>query len=307
MRARTGFVVAGVVLAGLVAIAIIAARARHRIEERLATAAARQSRLQSELRRRERPSVEASLPATAKLAPSSTAPKPPTNPETALPARIRPPGLLDFARDNPQLWTVFIQSKRAELGRLNLPLLQRLNLSPLQQERFRDILAADVARGSDIGAAADAKGLEHTDSAIVALRQESEQRRNRELAELLGPAGFAEFDAYQRALPVRGFVDGLATQVAESAPLSTTQADQLEQVLAEASEPYRNGQHADPESLDWEQVDWRAREILTPEQFAAWQLGVAHNTIGGSRRWQELHAVYRVAVKRMQRIDGAGR
>ena len=164
----------------------------------------------------------------------------------------------------------------------------------------REILAADIARGSDIGAAADAQGLSHTDPAIVALREQSDQQRTRELAELLGPAGFAAYERFQRAIPVRGFVDGLAEQLAWTAPLSGRQADELEQALADSSEAYRSGKAADPKTVEWERVDRAAERILSPGQLAVWQQGTAHNRFGGSRRDQELETVYRRAVQRMQ-------
>jgi hypothetical protein len=307
MRAtRIVAIAAGMLAVGLIVIAFMVSRARTRVEAQVADATERHAKLRSELRRWQQASAEARPKVSTEAAPAPAPVKAATNPEPPLPPRTRPPGLMDFARDNPQLWNDFIQSKRVELGRRYLPLLQRLNLSSSQQERFKNIVAADVARGSDIGAAATAQGLEHTDPAIVTLREESERLRKRELAELFGPAGFREFEAYERALSVRGFVDGLATQLAGTAPLSAPQADQLERALAEASESYRNGKHADPQTLDWDRVDRRAREILTPEQFAAWQLGVAHNMSGGSRRAQELQAVYQRAVKRMKETAGVG-
>jgi hypothetical protein len=207
---------------------------------------------------------------------------------------------MDFARENPQLWNDFVQSKRAELGRLYLPLLLRLNLTPAQRDRFKDILAAEIARGADIGAAADAQKLPFNDPAITALREQSEKQRQRELGELLESAGFRAYEDFERALPVRGYVDGLATQLAARMPLTAAQADQLERALADANEAYRQGKRADPKEMNWQQADERVREILHPDQLAIWQLGTAHNRHGGSRRDQELDRVYWEAVKRMK-------
>jgi hypothetical protein len=295
-------IVASALTIGLLIVAVSANRAGREAGAKLADAAIRQGRLRADLQRAKQTAVAPAAAAAATSLPAA-ATKSDAKAEPPLPPRTRPPGLMDFARDNPQLWNEFIRSKRAELGRLYLPVLRRLNLRPEQRERFKDILAAEIGRGADIGAAADAKGLAFNDPAIAALRKESEQQRNRELAGLFG-SGFPEFESYERALQVRGYVDGLATQLAAAEPLTPSQADLLERALAESNEAYRNGKSADPSQMDWAGADRRAQEILTPAQFAIWQRGTAHNPLGGSRRNQELQAVYERAVKRMKEADG---
>jgi hypothetical protein len=306
MRApRLIIIVSSGVALALVVISLLGMRTRRETEEQLAEAIRRGEQMRTELARRERSAAPTPTATAAVTTPKPVAPPAsPTAPES-FPARIRPPGLMDFARNNPQLWNEFIESKRVELGRLHLPLLQRLGCSEEQQRRFKDIMAASIARGADIGAAADAQGLPYSDPAITALRKKSEEQQRAELLDLFGPAGFQQFDAFERALPVRGFVDGLAVQVAAIAPLSAAQADSLERALAEANEPYRKGGRADPQAVDWEKADARAKEILTPMQFAAWQLGIAHNMSGGSRRDQELKTIYDRTVQRMKATAAA--
>ena len=275
------------------------------IEAQLAEARAQAASLRAELQRTE----ETKAPTITKLQSEAQSTKAVAKgPDaTAFPPRTRPPGLRDFARDNPQIWNDFVTSKRAELGRLYLPLLQRLNLAPGQRERFKDILAAGIARGSDISAAADVQGLAYDDPAIVKLREQSEMQQKTELAQLLGPVGFQEFDAFQRALPVRGFVDGLATEVAFSAPLSEQQANALERALAETNPAYRAGKSADPAAVDWQAVDRRASELLSPSQLVVWQAGLAHNKFGGSRLAQELKKVYDRARERERNVNSGSR
>ena len=52
---------------------------------------------------------------------------------------------------------------------------------------------------------------------------------------------------------------------------------------------------------DWASVDEQARGILTSHQYALWQLGVAHNKFGGSRKDQELQAIYRRVMEKTGR------
>jgi hypothetical protein len=297
-RVRIRIVVTlAVVTVALVVVAWFALRSRNELEMRLSAASAQRAKLQTDLERA-RGAADTATKA-ASLAAKPVAPPPVEMPKpAAFPARTRAPGLLDLARDNPQLWNEFIASKRAELGQLYLPLAQRLHLTAEQREKLKDVFAADIARGSDIGAAAHAQGVSHDDPAIRALREQSAAQRRADLEALLGPTGYREFDRYDRAIPVRGYVDGLAVELAATAPLSSQQADLLERALAETNEAYRNGKQADPGEVDWEAVDRRAREILTPQQFAVWQQGFAHNMFGGSRHDQELKKVYLKVVER---------
>lgn len=295
---------ASAVTAGSLMIALSSSHARRELQRRLNHAAGQEVKLRADLSRAQHAAEASGSTAVAEMPKTAAgtlpAAKPAAASAAAFPPRIRPPSLMDFARENPQLWNDFVQSKRAELGRLYLPLLLRLDLTPGQRERFKDILAAEIARGADIGAAADAQNLAFNDPAIAALREQSERQRQRELGELLGPAGLRAYEDFERALPVRGYVDGLATQLAATMPLTAAQADQLERALADANEAYRQGKRADPKELNWPEADQWIRGILHPDQFAIWQLGTAHNRHGGSRRDQELDRVYREAVKRMK-------
>lgn len=286
---------------GFLLLAWRSAQQRRALDESLSAAVARGAALRAALDRAARPPV-AAPPAEGRARPPAAAAAPA---EAKAPSKpTRPRSLRDLARDHPQLWNDFIQSKRVEFGRLYLPFFLRQTLAPPLQERFKDILAAELARGSDLAAAAAELGLEYSDPSIVALRRQAEDQRRRELAELLGDQGFREYEQFERTRRVRGFVDGLAPQLAELAPLSARQADQLTLALAESTAGFAQGGEADPGTVDWPAVDRRAGEILTPAQFAVWQRGVAHNTFSGSRRWLELEEAYRRAVQRRQAGPG---
>lgn len=293
MSPRLGLVLTALTLVIALLVATFTVRqSRRQIVQQFEEATARQASLRRDLHRaREQPTTAAA--SLTVVAPAPSAMKP-----AALPPRRRPPGLAEFASENPDILNEFAQSKRAELGRYYLPVLLHLGLNTEQRERFKDILAAEVLRSGDLFIAAQAQGLEMTDPAIVALRKKSEQQVHDELAELLGASGLKEYEDFERTLSLRGYADGLATQVAAASPLTAEQADQLTRALAEANPPYRNGRRADPGQVDWEAVDARAREILNPTQLAYWQRHSAHNPLGGSRIDQELEAAYRRAVER---------
>jgi hypothetical protein len=280
---------------GLGSVAFWAMRSKVATERRLMASRAEGERLSAAWRaRQERAATsEATVDANvaAPVAPAAAA-------KPAFPPRTLGPGLTDLARDNPQLWTEFIQAKRIEMGRFFLPVMQRLNLTPAQRERVKDILADELARGADINTAGNAQGLPFEDPALAKLRADSNAQRKRELTDVLGTAGLKEFEDFERATPLRGAVNGFAVQVARSAPLTSQQADQLERALAQANAAYQRGEHGLAEAVDWDEADRSARAILTPQQFEIWKLGVAHNSFGGARIEQELHRVYDRALAR---------
>lgn len=302
-RIRLIVLASGLVLAALLSgRALRSAQARTETKARLAATRGRAEDLRRQLAAIQRSvsQLGEAPPAgiTASAAPAPTA-------ATPLPPRSRPPGLADLAKNNPQLWNDYVQSKRAELGRFYLPVMQRLNLSAAQRERLKDILAEHLARSSDIAAAINVQGLEYADPAAARLRAENDERRQREFTELLGSAGWQAFAEAERATPMRGLVDGFAVQVARFAPLTSQQADELERAFADANAEFQRGRHGSAEALDWDAADRAARGILTPQQFAAWQLGVAHNSFGETRLEREMEAAYRRAVDRAKTAQAA--
>jgi len=301
MRAKSiGVMAAFAAAVGLTGVAYVAWQSRIELEMERERLTAEAKKLGEELKRSREADARSrgkEQVATTSLAPGEKE-KSTSKTEAALPPRIRPRSFSDLARDNPQLWNEFIRSKRAEFSRFYLPLLQRMQVSAQQREKFVDILTEWLARSTDISAAAKARGLEYDDPVIKALSAESEKRMKAELEALLGPAAYREYETFERAMPARGYVDGLAVQLAATAPISAQQADRLERALAETNPTFAGGGRAEPGAMDWVEADRRAKEILPSEQFAVWQRGVAHNTFGGSRRAQELEAVYRRAVER---------
>lgn len=224
--------------------------------------------------------------------------------EPTAPKRERLPSLADAAREHPQLWNDFISFKRVELKGDYAAFFRRAGLTAEQRDRVLEILAQGLARDVDIGAAARAKDMSFDDPLVRKLHEEAKSQTDAQLAEYLGPARYAELERFQRTEQVRGYVDGLAVQVAEFAPLSPQQADRLEEAIAGASPEFRVGQRAQPQTLEWAEIDRQAKEILTPAQYAMWVRGSAHNPIGGSRRDLEFRAAYERAIAKAKAQGG---
>lgn len=288
-----------VVAAGLLGWAWREARARDALRQAIAAESATQQRLRAELgAAQERRVVQ--TPKTAEAAPATVAAAPAQPP----PRRARPLGLAEVARDNPQLWNELLGLKRVEYKGYYASYFRRSGLTAEQRERVLEILAEGLTRGVDIGAAAKAKDISFEDPLIEKLQREAQRQTDAELAEYLGPARYAELERFQRTEQVRGFVDGLAVQLAEVAPLTAQQADRLADVIAAASPEFRDGKRAQSNTLEWVEIDRQAKEFLTPQQYSVWQRGSAHNPIGGSRRNLELEAAYERAIAKVKAQGG---
>lgn len=263
------------------------------LEARRSAAREHAVRLAARLHVAKQTTVSAPPPSAVRVAPSS---KPAG--EAPKPAKA-PPGLMDIAGDNPRVLNLWIASRRSLIQRQYGLLMQSLQLAPAQRERFKDIMAAEVARGTDIAVAAQAKGLARDDPLIKSLYADSRTQTESGLRDLLGQTGFRAYQEFERSLPVRGFVDGFAMQVASTEPLTLRQTEQLAAALIAANSSFQKGERADPATVDWAAVDAAAQQFLSPAQYAAWKLGTAHNEFGGSRLYreldQELEKAYRAA------------
>lgn len=124
----------------------------------------------------------------------------------------------------------------------------------------------------DILYTADQQGVPANDSAVRSLMQ---QDRNEMMASdqaVLGDSGLRQLKQYNRALPVAWVVNQVAMDVALTpTPLSGAQADQLGQILANASATYQGGGAANAATVNWPAALGQAQGILTPTQFAALQ------------------------------------
>jgi hypothetical protein len=262
-------------------------------ENQLVAARERQAKLSVELARAQQASLSPVAASSATTAPAAVPPATPPAPKTVV--RKNAPSVMDLAQDNPQLLNYFIASKKAELQQRYGVLFQQLQLTPEQRNKFKEIQAAATTRSIDLGAAVHEQGLTYDDPAVKKLQTDSERQTETELIALLGDAGFQNYQEFNRTLSLRGFIDGFAVQVASTEPLTPMQADQLTRALIAAGVRRKEG-NIDAGSLNWAEVDRAAQVFLSPAQFAAWKLGVAHNPAGGSRADQELRKLYDAVV-----------
>jgi hypothetical protein len=315
MKARSGLLFAAmltVAVAGTMAWWCMAAR--HERERLQGTLQGKRAGLRLQLSQkeqaagaiaRERDTLRAALAAAAPGAPGSPHLRKPV--ETYTPAQAAE--MLRFAttpwedyalRSDPALRSEYLASERVNLDTRYGPLLGRLGLGPEQADKFKDLMAAHAQALLQIRLAALPGGAAEP-NATLSSRETADERLRTAQAELLGDAGYRQLQEYERLLPLRYEVDGLAgSLVLTDTPLGASQAEQLIQIIANASSSYQKGAAADTpmpgngeilmplmlahQSIDERNVDWdsvlaQARTVLSPDQLEQFSNQVGRNRI----------------------------
>jgi hypothetical protein len=147
-------------------------------------------------------------------------------------------------------------------------LFRTLGLSLEQIEKFEEIAARREEQQMDLLAILHEQRLTLQDPVLANLWLKIEPEYQAAQKELLGEAGYRQFRDYERAAPVRDMVSRYAgTATVMGVPFTVQQAEQLTQVMANASGDYRNGGQAYAFSIDWSIVDRQAAAILTEPQL----------------------------------------
>ncbi len=193
-------------------------------------------------------------------------------PKPISPPKKSPSGsLTQFIADDPKLQALYFASRHAALAKSYGPFFRALGLSPTQIDKFDAIIIDREEQSQDLIAAGLSQGLPVGDQAVAALRQKMENDSRTALTDLLGETGYQLLRQYEGTQPVRAVVQQLAGATAlEGMPLTPQQAEQLTQVLANASTGYQSSETADflaTASVNWNAADEQAKGILSPAQL----------------------------------------
>lgn len=199
---------------------------------------------------------------------------------------------------NPALQARYFATRRSELRARYGDFVAAARLTEAQTERLFAILNEARAREMDLNATMRDQALAESDPALLKLRADADAKTRAAELELLGEADYARLGEYERMLPIREFVDNLAGNlVFLDATLTPEQADGLTQIMAEASEDYRQSgksgvfgpgpiidvamrtRQPARENFDAAQALALARTILTPAQYAAFEMDVQRSQL----------------------------
>jgi hypothetical protein len=255
---------AGVTLALAASLGWFELRTERRTDAALAEVATRRAALEAAIRRDEDriaadQRARQAMPAAPGTVPPAPAPRPAGSAVVAA-----------LLAANPALFALGVRAYRANLGPHFAPLYRSLGLAPAQIAAFENLMIDHEEALLDLKATAAAQGLDDSDPAVLAVRQQEDDQLRAAQTALLGEAGYQQLLQLGRVQPVEDIVSGVATTVAlTSTPLSRAQAAELTEFLANASSSYRRGDPADPATIDWDVALPQAQGILSAPQFGA--------------------------------------
>jgi len=168
----------------------------------------------------------------------------------------------------PRTQMVFMAFMRAQNNASYGALFRQLHLTPGQIEKFQDILARNTEQTMDADAVMGMQGLSPKDPVAVKTQTDIDAACNEAEKALLGPAGYAQTQAYERTAPARLIVNDYAggAVVVAREPFTPQQGEELVSTIANASESYRKGGSVDVSEIDWTAVETNARTFLTAAQ-----------------------------------------
>ncbi len=135
----------------------------------------------------------------------------------------------------PEVQALINVQQKARIDAQYAALFKNLNLSPEQTEKLKTILADRQTTLQDASAAAREQGIDprRDPDSYQKLMASVQSDINASIKSVLGDSGFTQFESYEKTLPQRNVVNQLQQRLSYTdTPLTTTQAEQLVQILA---------------------------------------------------------------------------
>jgi hypothetical protein len=173
---------------------------------------------------------------------------------------------------SPEMLRLYLKGFVADLYNQWGLFYRQLGLSPEQIAQFTGIQTRLEEAKVDLAALTVNEGIPATDPAISAQLSQAEKDSNQALRELLGNAKFAAYCSYsQNAAAVTLVNDQSGFGSPDAQPLSDTQAEQLTQILADASTRRQSG-WVSYGAVDSQAAMPEVQAMLTASQYEAMQL-----------------------------------
>lgn len=281
-----GFTIAAIA----VAIAWQARTASQKTNAERAELEARRAAAEAELKRfetsraateEERAAALAELEAWKKKAAMASKSDPAAKPSSSTPKYPNPADLL--AQD-PKLQALSIAARRARFESTYGPFARMQRLAPEQVSRLGDAQGRFDAMQQDLMITAWEQKLSPKDPAIATLQRQAAEELRAAQIETLGEDGYAQLANYERALPARAIVQRFAGAMSiADQPLTAEQANQMTQLMADASAGSGGGGRLNTSAIDWTLVDQRAASILSERQLTLFKR--IEPAGGGESRW----------------------
>ncbi len=140
----------------------------------------------------------------------------------------------------PEVQALMSVQQKAAVEARYAALFKNLNLTPAQADKLKTVLADRQTTMQDVMSAALDQGLDprRDREAYQKLMEGARADVNASIKAVIGDNGFAQFENYEKTIPQRNIVNQLQQRLSYSdTPLTSTQADQLVQILANNTPP----------------------------------------------------------------------
>ncbi|MES2697961.1 MAG: hypothetical protein V4773_31155 [Verrucomicrobiota bacterium] len=207
------------------------------------------------------------------------------------------------AQKDPAWQLKQLNSLRARTGDRYGILYRAAGWSSDRTRAFEDNYMKREEHHMDLNAAAQAQGIDLSDPAIVKMRGEIYREYEKAQRALLGDAGYAQLEDYERTSSLRDIVravGGAAT--VEGTPITSEQAEAVVRVLANASESYRQGKPASATNVDWAAAERELAGVLSDAQLAFFRSVEAPGGVFHARWGAELNKA--MAAERKRKAGG---
>ena len=181
----------------------------------------------------------------------------------------RGPTIDERLQKEPDTQVYWLASRRSEVAMKYRAFFRQAGLSAEKREAFHRAMIQRDEQVMDVDAIIRAQGLTRPDEPAAKMLAKADADLKATQRAVLGDDGFRQLQEYDRTSSLRDIVNGIAggaVMVARE-PLSSQQAEQLLQVMANASPSYQRGGAASTSEIDWDVVDAQARTFLSPAQY----------------------------------------
>ena len=178
--------------------------------------------------------------------------------------------------DDPMIKEFMLQQQLSKIKNQYAPLVKSLKLTPEAADKFMQLLTDNATKNMELG-----MGLMKGDADAATTTQAKAEAKNElsgQLQALLGPDGYAQYDAFTQDLPAKAMLGLLQGQMVDN-PLSEDQSARLLQLLKSGgpkSDDLDSGsssaaieQYLQQQADHNQQLLQQAAEFLSPEQLAA--------------------------------------
>ena len=188
---------------------------------------------------------------------------------------------MERLKTDPRTQARYLEYERSGLVLQFGPLFKEMHLSEDQVAKCEAAVISREEADMDIRAALQNQGIAWTDPVAQKMYADAYADCKAALAEVLGDAGYKQWNTYEQAIPARMAVVAFAgTATLNGIPLST---DQVQQLVSGASQLPLG-----PAGPDWNAIEAQAAPILSPAQLELLKTGEFSGSSGYGSKYQAL-------------------